>query len=415
MHSSGTATDEDTRHALRMGWWIAAIAFLSGIGGGVVFPILPILGVRLGLSAALVGLILAANRITRIFFNPFTGALVDRFGARWPVAAGLFFETVAVLAFSVALHTRSPAVWFVAGRVVWGVGSSLILVGSLAATMMIAVQRTRGRMTGRVRTAMTLGVPAGMLLGGVVADLVSPDAAFLSAAALTLASGVFALFVLPRHGCPTPRAHAQAAGGVWRQMLRTPVLQVVWCSNALVFFAIAGVLLSTLVVLVDARGVHVFGLASAGSAGLLMALLMVFRAVAALGAGAFLDRRGRRTALLLPGAALTALGFAGLAVAGNAVGMALAVAAVGLGGGALNIPLLTLLGDAATPRTHGRAMGLYQVYGDIGGSIGPIVGLQLGALAGYAPIYVGVACAMVVMAVPLYWLVRHERHMATSA
>lgn len=77
-------------HALRAGWWIAVIAFLSGIGGGVVFPILPMLGMQLGLSAAMVGLILAANRITRIFFNPFTGALVDRFGTRRPVAFGLF-------------------------------------------------------------------------------------------------------------------------------------------------------------------------------------------------------------------------------------------------------------------------------------------------------------------------------------
>src|SRR5690625_1017540 len=111
--------------AFRAGWWVAAIALFSGFGGGVVFPILPMLGVRLGLSALMVGLILAANRITRIFFNPLTGLLVDRYGARWPVAAGLFLETVAVLGFSVALHSHSPALWFLGGRVVWGVGSSL--------------------------------------------------------------------------------------------------------------------------------------------------------------------------------------------------------------------------------------------------------------------------------------------------
>jgi hypothetical protein len=54
-------------------------------------------------------------------------------------------------------------------------------------------------------------------------------------------------------------------------------------------------------------------------------------------------------------------------------------------------------------------MGLYQLYGDIGGSLGPIVGLQLGAFTGYGPIYIGVACTMIIVAVPLYWLVRHER------
>lgn len=402
--------DAGMHHTLRAGWWIAAIAFLSGIGGGVVFPILPILGVQLGLSAAMVGLILAANRITRIFFNPFTGALIDRFGARRPVAFGLFFETVAVLAFSVALHSQSPADWFIAGRVVWGIGSSLILVGALAAVMAISVYETRGRMTGRVRTAMTLGLPAGMLLGGVIADTASPNAAFLTAAALTLATGVCALFVLPRGGGTSSHSHDEPSRDkVWRALLRNPLLQVIWSSNALISFAVSGVLLSTLVVLVDARGIRVFGLGSPGSAGLLMALLMVFRAVAALGAGTFLDRRSGRTALLLPGAVLTALGFAGLALANHVWSMALALAAIGLGGGALNIPLLTLLSDAAARRTQGRAMGLYQVYGDIGGSLGPIVGLQLGALTGYGPIYVGVACAMIAVVVPLYWLVRRER------
>jgi MFS family permease len=397
-------------HALRAGWWIAAIAFLSGIGGGVVFPILPMLGVQLGLSAAMVGLILAANRITRIFFNPFTGTLIDRFGARRPVAFGLFFETVAVLAFSAALHARSPATWFVAGRVVWGIGSSLILVGALAAVMVISTYETRGRLTGRVRTAMVMGLPAGMLLGGLISDTASPNAAFLVAAALTFATGACALFILPRDSGAPPRVRKDAPQrNVWRDLLWNPLLQVIWCSNALIFFAVSGVLLSTLVVLVDVRGIRVFGLGSQGSAGMLMAFLMLFRAAAALGAGTFLDRRSGRTALLLPGAVLMTAGFAGLALAAHVWSMALALAAIGLGGGALNIPLLTLLSDTAKHQTQGRVMGLYQLYGDIGGSLGPIVGLQLGAFTGYGPIYVGVACTMIIVAAPLYWLVRHER------
>lgn len=398
-----------TQHALHASWWIAAISLLSGIGGGVVFPILPILGLQLGLSAAMVGLILAANRITRIFFNPFAGSFIDRFGARWPVALGLFFETVAVLAFSVAVHSHTPSAWFLAGRVVWGIGSSLILVGALAAVMAVSEHANRGRLTGRVRTAMTLGLPAGMLLGGVIADLASPNAAFLTAAALTLLTGVLALFVLPKRQWHDTRTVAVSMVGVWRKLLKNPLLQVIWCSNALVFFALAGVLLSTLVVLVNARSIHVFGFGSQGSAGLLMALLMVFRAAAALAAGSFLDRRKGRTALLLPAAVLTALGFGGLDLAMHAWGMALALAAIGLGSGALTIPLLTLLSDTATPATQGRATGLYQVYGDIGGSLGPMVGLQLGAVIGYGPIYLGVAVAMLATAAPLYWLVRHER------
>ncbi len=401
----------EVTRALRASWWIAAIAFLSGIGGGVVFPILPILGVQLGLSSVMVGLILAANRITRIFFNPFTGSLIDRFGARWPVAIGLFLETVAVLAFSVALYSHVPVAWFLTGRVIWGIGSSLILVGAMAAVMVISTADTRGRLTGRVRTSMTLGLPAGMVIGGVIADAASSNAAFLTAAALTLLTGLFALYAMPRGAAPAPHAdRAEHRGlGVWRQLLAMPLLQVVCGANALIFFAISGILLATLVVLVDARGLHVFGWGSQASAGLLMALLMVCRGAAALTSGAFLDRRSTRTALLIPAAVLTCAGFIGLDLAGEAWTVALALVAIGLGSGALTMPLLTLISDVVPRERQGRAMGMYQVYGDIGGSLGPIVGLQLGAMVGYGPIYLAVAGAMLAAAIPLYWLVRHER------
>jgi MFS family permease len=234
--------------------------------------------------------------------------------------------------------------------------------------------------------------------------------AFLVAAALTFATGACALLILPRDSGAPARAHKNMSQRkVWRDMLQNPLLQVIWCSNALVFLAVSGVLLSTLVVLVDARGIRVLALGSQGSAGMLMAFLMLFRAAAALGAGTFLDRRSGRTALLLPGAVLMTAGFAGLALAAHVWSMALALAAIGLGGGALNIPLLTLLSDTARHQTQGRAMALYQLYGDVGGSLGPIVGLELGAFTGYGPIYVGVACTMSIVAVPLYWLVRRER------
>lgn len=398
-------------------WWIAAVAFFSGIGGGVVFPILPMLGQQLGLAAAMVGLILAANRIVRVFFNPVTGWLVDRFGSRLPVAAGLFVEAIAVIAFSVGIFAHAHAWWFLAGRALWGVGSSLILIGTLAAVMAISSHGNRGRLTGRVRTAITLGIPGGMLLGGLVADLASPNAAFLCAAGITLATGILALFVLPRRADthepagPDARAEPVAPSRPWAMLLRNPLLQVVWCGNALVFFAVSGVLLSTLVVLVHALHVAVFGLESAGTAGLLMAWMMLFRGAAALATGSILDRSTRRTVVLVPAALITAAIF----FADASWTLALCLMVIGLGSGALTIPLLTLLSDLAPAQAQGRATSVYQVYGDIGGSAGPIVGLQLGAMFGYGLIYLGVAAALLLAMAPLYWLVRREHALVLNA
>lgn len=83
-------------HGPTVAWAIAAVAFVGGVGGGVVFPILPVIGLDLGMSGFMIGLILAANRIARLGFNPLTGGLVDRFGAEG--SAGLYMAVLLLAA-----------------------------------------------------------------------------------------------------------------------------------------------------------------------------------------------------------------------------------------------------------------------------------------------------------------------------
>ena len=396
------------------GWAIAGIAFLGGVGGGVVFPILPVIGMDLGISGFMIGLILSANRITRLGFNPVTGSLLDRFGARWPVAIGLAIEALGTLAFSFGLVADSPGLWFLAGRVIWGIGSSLLLVGTLAAVMAIAPRASRGGMTARVRTAISLGLPAGLVIGGLIADSASANAAFLTATALSVAAAALTLFVLP----PTPapraeekrrRADGQSTREQWHALLSVKTLRIIWAANALLFFAVSGVLLATIAVLVDQRGLFVFGLGAEGSAGLLMAVLMSARAGASLAAGGVLDRSTSRTRLLLPAMALVALGFVGLGLAGTSLTAAAALLVIGVGSGGLTIPLLTLLGDVAPAHLHGRALSVYQWSSDFGGALGPAAGLELGRWLGFGPSYAGVGVLMLAMALPLCWLIARER------
>ncbi|GAB3676779.1 MFS transporter [Salinisphaera aquimarina] len=398
----------------RRSWGIAAIAFLGGVGGGAVFPILPVIGVDLGISGFMIGLILSANRITRLGFNPITGSLLDRFGARWPVAIGLVIESLGTLAFSVALTAEHPAAWFLAGRIIWGVGSSLLLVGALAAVMAIAPARSRASMTAGVRTAVSLGLPAGLVIGGLVADQISNNAAFLAATGLSVAAAIAAVFLLPdRAGSaeppPTRSGLRASRTQAWRELLAMPTLRIIFAANALLFFAVSGVLLATVAVLVDTRQLYVFGMNAQGSAGLLMAVLMGARASAALASGRYLDRSNSRTSLLLPAMALVAIGFIGLGQALTVPGAALALLVIGAGSGGLTIPMITLLGDIAPRHLHGRALSIYQWSSDFGGALGPAAGLELGRYVGYGWSYAVVGLAVLGMTVPLRWLGRDER------
>ncbi|MGB7757649.1 MAG: MFS transporter [Salinisphaera sp.] len=395
----------------RRSWAIAAIAFTGGVGGGVVFPILPMVGVQLGIGGAMIGLILSANRIARLLFNPATGALLDRFGARWPVAAGLLLETVGTGAYSVALSADRPALWFLLGRIIWGLGSSLLLVGVLAAIMSISENASRGGMTARVRTAISLGFPGGLVIGGLVADLVSDNAAFLVASGLSLGAAGAAACVMPARAKRRrpPRAHGESRWAAWGEVLSLGTLRIIFAANALLFFAVSGVLLATVSLAVDARHLLLFGLGAQGSAGLLMAVLMGARASASLACGRHLDRSVSRTRLLLPAMAGVAFGFVLLGLATHLALAILGLLCIGAGAGGLTIPMLTLLGDVAPAHIHGRALSVYQWSSDLGGALGPILGLLVGRWIGYGPSYIAVGLLILLMALPLRRLAADER------
>ncbi|MDA8348090.1 MAG: MFS transporter [Pseudomonadota bacterium] len=393
-------------------WALAALGFAGGLGGGVVFPILPIVGQALGIAPAMIGLILSLNRITRLGVNPFTGHLVDRFGARWPLTCGLLIEGLATLCYTTGLASRGPTAWFLLGRALWGVGSSLLMVGALTGALIVSTPAARGRATALVRMALSFGVPAGLLLGGLVANLVSVRAAFLAATFITFGGMIVAFFIAPhaRRAASTPREHPTAPPGtVLRELLRPGPLWIIWLFNFIVFFSAQGVILASLVLIVHERHLMLPGLNAEGSAGTLMAVMLGTSAIVSWIAGRAMDRRGRRSAVLLPAAACLACGFGVLAFAHTLLPAAVALGIIGIGLGGISVPLIVIMGELIRPEYYGRAVGIYQVAGDIGGSLGPITGLE--AITRFGPRDpLAVLAALLLITVPLALvLIRFER------
>jgi MFS family permease len=101
-------------------------------------------------------------------------------------------------------------------------------------------------------------------------------------------------------------------------------------------------------------------------------------------------------AFLAAGLAVVGLSFG---VAGLAVGLAL----IGVGGAGLGPSLLVVMGSIVPSERRGTGVGLLQFSGDVGGTLGPLVGTAL--LAGNAALpYLGTS-ALVVCCMPLaLWL-----------
>ncbi len=367
---------------------VIASTFFIGFGGGVIFPILPNLGAVLGISPFLVGVILSANRFTRLVANAPAGALVDRIGTRRPFVAGMAIQAVGTAGYVVAFLAPFPTAWFLGARVLWGVGSAFVFATALTIAADVSTGETRGANMGVIRGGVLFGFPTGVVLGGLVSDLYSNVAAF------GLATG-FAVVATAVAYLSIPETHVTGDGHrsvkPWDVDTSLPALTA-GAVNFAVFFVYFGALFATLVVFVRRRGLEVFGLGPQGSSGIFMAITVIAAGSFMLIGGVLSDRAESRVPTLVVFLGLAGGSFFLLAVAESVFVLAVACVFVGIGQGGSNGPLLALLADLTPEERMGRAVGTNNVLGDVGGGLGPLVTLPLVDSVGFAPVYV--ACGV---------------------
>ncbi len=419
---------------------VIASTFFVGFGGGVVFPILPNLGAVLGISAFTVGVILSANRWVRLVANAPAGALVDRYGTRKPFIYGLLIEGVATFGYVAALVmlpadslgsivTALPTValgplvvgtdewtvlagiavasetWFILARVLWGVGSAAVFATAYTIAADVSDGGTRGTNMGVVRGGITMGFPAGLVLGGVVSSLAGNVAAFVVAAAFALAASVVAHRLVPE-------THVTSVGErtsvkPWDIDTSAPAVTVGLVNFGLML-AYVGALFATLVLFLAANEISLLGLDAQGTSGLFMAGTVVSAAVFMLVGGRVSDTRDSRTPVLLGFLVVSFVGFLLLARVGSVIDLGLACVFIGAGQGGTSGPMMALLADLTPDERMGRATGTNNVFGDVGGGLGPMVSLPLVEAVGFAPIYAACAAIPLVAGVALLVGVRRE-------
>ena len=378
--------------------------FFIGFGGGVIFPILPNLGSVLGISPFLVGLILSANRFSRLFANAPAGSLVDRFGTRKPFVIGMFVQGISTSGYVVAMIAPFPEGWFMAARLLWGVGSALVFATAYTIADDISDGGSRGSNMGLIRGGVLFGFPAGVVLGGLVSELSGTVVAFIVATGFAFFASVVAYLTVPE---------THVDGGADRSVkpwdINTGVPAVtVGLVNFAVLFVYIGALFATLVVFLDQNRLGVFGLDAQGTSGLFMGITVVAAGLSMYLGGYVSDRNQSRVPILLVFLGVTSVGFVLLAFADSVPTLALACLCIGLGQGGTSGPLMALLGDLVADGEMGRAVGTNNVFGDIGGGFGPIVTLPIVDVIGFWPVYLACAAMPLVAASILLSGVRRE-------
>jgi len=368
---------------------LIAGVFFTGMGGGVAFPTLPALGPIIGISPFVVGLVLSVNRFTRVLMNTPAGQVLDTLGTRRPMVAGFLLSGLVPFGYVLGLHPEvlpvpvpgGAATVFLVARVAWGVGTAFVFVGAFSTITHVTTADDRGKWVGYMRGGQSLGFPAGLVVGGLVTDAVSYEAAFVVAGGAGLFAAVVAAVLLPdvRTDVDTTSSLRELPAIV-RSDVRVFTVGAV---NFTVRFLFAGVLLSTVVLYADANDIRVGVLSATGVSGVVMATSVVASSVTTVVVGRYSDRLTNRAALTLPALGVLAAGFVVLAFVPVLPAVLFAVALVGVGVGGSNPPLLAYLGDISPDDDLGKLGGVYNTFGDLGSTLGPLVALPLVSAVGF--------------------------------
>jgi MFS family permease len=182
---------EMSRSGMVKGLFNYRVSFALGREGAF-FSFLPIFAtVYLGLSPTLTGALLAVNIMLMALFMPYSGKIADRVSRRILVTIGSIINFS-----SLALIPLAHNFWQLLGICAFGgLGGAISMPAASALTIEEGRKFGMGSTIAIFFVAMSIGMIAGPLLGGVIADFVDINSVFFfGASAGLIGTGLFIWF-----------------------------------------------------------------------------------------------------------------------------------------------------------------------------------------------------------------------------
>jgi DHA1 family multidrug resistance protein-like MFS transporter len=363
---------------------VVLLAFVLMLGAGITFPILPLYVRSFGGGYDSAGIFIAVYSLARLLADLGGGVVVDRVGERLAAAGGLL-----VVAVMTALTGLAPSYGLAtAAYACSGIGSAVVFAAMYSQLLKTVPQERMARTLSVFYGAFNLGIVAGGLLSGVIADrlgLASP--LFFTAGIAALGAFIYLRLVPAPERAAGPRPErTESAAATVRRVLRTPGFAMVLATNFAYLWMIVAVFDTLLPLYADSLGMSTIGI------GVVFAISLAVEFAVLYPAGSLADRRGRR-AVLIP--ALAGLGLATVAVgwAGTPLWLGIAMALLGIASGFAGVPPGAMLADVMPRDASGTAVGVFRFAGDLGFTIGPLV-------AGYGAARLGFEAAFALTAIP---------------
>jgi len=156
-------------------WLLTAVLFLSYLCVAIALPIVPLfVADRLGLNSAWAGLAVGISFLSTVLTRGYAGSLSDRIGPKVSVVRGLTcYAFGAAICMLPALMPASPMTGYgilLAGRLLVGLGESLVVVGVIAWGISIVGPSRSGRALSLLGAALYGALAVGAPIGVFLAD-----------------------------------------------------------------------------------------------------------------------------------------------------------------------------------------------------------------------------------------------------
>ena len=362
-------------------------SFFVALGFGIVFPAIPVFAKSFGVNNTAVGLVVSVFAFSRFSSGMISGKFVDRFGERNVYSFGVFM--VAFFTILTGLAQNYPQL--VTFRAAGGLGSSMFSIASSSLIFRAVDDAHRARALSVFQGSFLIGGITGPAMGGALATI-SLRAPFFAYSVLLIIAGSIGYIYLGRAEAAKGDSKAKVQESITlKEAMQLPAYRYALVFSFISAWALFGMRSSILPLFVT-ENLN----STAAYVGYGFALSALLQGLLLLKAGRMSDLKGRKQVIML-GGYIVMLGIIGLTFSINVWMFLVSMAVLGTGAAYLATAPGAIVGDVIKGK-GGKVIGVFQMSGDAGMIIGPIV---VGAISDLYSFRVAFAATAVIFSLVL--------------